>query len=70
MITVLENIDNLFLRSQDLFRFVKLEHPCNPPLQYAEDGCSHKKSDVAAQVGNECHEGVSVELLIDLQCHH
>ena len=40
---------------------------CNSPLQYAEDGGSSEESDVATQVGNECHEGVSVELLSDLQ---
>ena len=47
--------------------FIKLQHHFNSPLEHAEDRGSSKETNVATKVGNECHEGVSVELLIDLQ---
>ena len=78
VITILEN-NKLFYFSyntstevlcQHGFEFIKLHHHFNSPFEHAEDRSSSKKADVATKVGNEGHEGVSVELLIDLQSHY
>ena len=80
VITILEN-NKLFYFSyftstkvlwlcQHGFDFIKLHHHFNSPFEHAEDRSSSKEANVATKVGNEGHEGVSVELLIDLQCHY